>query len=242
MQRIKLSATESTSTYLKGLMATNSLSDFTVVSTLNQTQGRGQAHNAWESESGKNLTFSMLKYFEDFEVQHGFCLSMCVSLAIYEALTVLGIPRLSVKWPNDILTGNKKLCGILIENSLMGHAIKSSVIGIGLNVNQCVFQEPKASSLQLVLEKSLVLEQVLEIILEKLHYYLSTMVVGSEAVIKATYERLLYKKDVPATFIEPKGSAFMGRITGVSDEGKLRITLADDSHMVYNLKEVKMLY
>ena len=119
MQIIKLDATASTNTYLKELAAVKNLQDFTVVTTKDQTLGRGQLHSKWESESGKNLAISILKNNFDLSVEQGFLISMTVSLAILDSLRQLGIPKLSIKWPNDILSGNFKIGGILIENIIL---------------------------------------------------------------------------------------------------------------------------
>ena len=149
MQLIKLDATPSTNSYLKELMRELNLDDFTVVVCEHQTKGRGQQGNIWMSERGKNLIFSVLKYIEKVKTNNAFALNAVVSLAVYETLRTFKIPQVSVKWPNDIMSGNKKICGILIENTLKGNDLKKSIIGIGLNVNQEVFSElPHASSLK----------------------------------------------------------------------------------------------
>ena len=136
MQIIKLDATESTNTYLKELSAKKDLQDFTIILTENQTSGRGQLNSKWESENSKNLTVSILKKNIGITVDHLYLMNVCVSLSILESLNQFNIPNLKVKWPNDILSGNLKIGGILIENIISGSKIKRSIIGLGLNENE----------------------------------------------------------------------------------------------------------
>lgn len=243
MEIIKLSATESTNTHLKELMTFEIPSDLTVVIADIQTKGRGQVNASWESEPGKNLTFSVLKRHHQLSIDHHFLISMCVSLALYEVLLDLGVPRLAIKWPNDILSGTSKICGILIENSIAGREIKTSVIGIGLNVNQIsFFNNSKASSLKLLLSRELDLDMLLQIILDSLQRYLNEVAASNLTCMLGRYEDVLFKKNIPATFQEPNSPLFTGIIQGISKEGKLKIGLADDTIKEYGLKEIKLHY
>ena len=151
MRIIKLNAIDSTNSYLKKLCTTEPVSDYTAVIAENQTQGRGQMGTIWNSESSKNLTFSVFKELSDFQFEAPFYISMVVALSLLKTLDALSIPRLSVKWPNDILSADKKICGVLIENVIKQNAIKASIIGIGINVNQITFENlPQASSLKAI--------------------------------------------------------------------------------------------
>ena len=141
-------------------MHSEKLEDFTIVSANQQLNGRGQMGTQWESEAGKNLTFSVLKYFKNYQIQEQFLLNIITSLAVYNTLKNLFIPNLRVKWPNDILSGNFKICGILIENNLKNNIIQSSIIGFGLNVNQLEFGNlKKASSLKKIKGKTFNLDK-----------------------------------------------------------------------------------
>ncbi|MFS4469476.1 biotin--[acetyl-CoA-carboxylase] ligase [Maribacter sp. 2210JD10-5] len=243
MHVIKLGATDSTNSYLKGLLTEQKLQDFTVVLAENQTKGRGQVDTTWRSEPGKNLTLSILKYFEGIEAQHQFLINLCISLAVYDTLIALKVPRVSIKWPNDILSGTSKLCGILIENLISGQEIKSSVIGIGLNVNQTAFQkELNATSLQLLLSKELDKEYVLELLLKALKSYLEKAHMFHWEELLKTYEKKLFRKGVPSTFQRPDESYFMGIIQGVTETGSLKVLLKNDTCEEFGFKEVKLLY
>ena len=152
MQLIKLNATDSTNNYLKKLMLETVLDDFSVVVTNHQTKGRGQMGSEWSSEKDKNLTFSVLKSKTSLLLHQQFMLSILVSLSIVKTLEGYNIPKLAIKWPNDILSDHHKIAGILIENSIKNQQIEFSVIGIGLNVNQEIFEGlPKVCSLKHIL-------------------------------------------------------------------------------------------
>src|SRR5690606_23453831 len=129
---IKLDAIDSTNDFLKALSSQNELDNFTVVTAENQTKGRGQMGAKWESESGKNLIMSVL--VKDFvcDNEQIFNVNIIVSLAVIETLKSLHIPGLSVKWPNDIMSYNKKIGGILIENTIKSDGRIVSVVGLGL--------------------------------------------------------------------------------------------------------------
>ena len=246
MQIIKLNATESTNAYLKELFIDVALNDFTVVVANEQSKGRGQMGTVWESEPGKNLTFSVLKRFDGFMVSQQFMINVMVSMALYEHLKKLQIPDLSVKWPNDILSGHHKIAGILIENILSGDKIQSSIIGIGLNVNQMHFNNlPNVSSIKLILGKNMDLDELLRSILQSMQETFAVLNAKNASKINAileNYKSILFRKDKPSTFRDENEELFMGFITDVSAEGKLIVTLEDDVKKEFGLKEIKLLY
>ena len=129
MQIVKLDAIDSTNAYLKRTMQVSELEDYTVALAEKQTSGRGQQGTTWVSEQGKNLIFSVFKSFDSFYATKHFYLNIIVSLAVYQTLKKLNVPDLHIKWPNDILSGNAKVCGILIETIMAGGMLKSAIIG-----------------------------------------------------------------------------------------------------------------
>ena len=240
-QIIKLDATDSTNLYLKNLLSSTSPKDYTVVVTRKQLKGRGQMGTVWESEEGKNLTFSILKSFETFEADRQFQINMAVSLGLYTALTQLNVPNITVKWPNDIMSGSKKICGILIENILSGTQITKSIIGIGLNVNQNSFGNlSNASSLTTVTGQTFDLDFVLHSILEKLRVFLSPLEGGQVSSLKNKYESLLFRKDVVSTFKKNDETLFSGIVRGISTSGQLMLEQEDTVLSYYSLKEVSL--
>ena len=242
MKLIKLDAIDSTNEFLKGLSNKQEVQNFTVVSAENQLKGKGQMGAKWDSESGKNLIMSVLVSGFLFDNESVFNLNVVVSLAVIRALKKYNIPELSIKWPNDILSANKKIGGILIENSIKGTGTITSVVGLGLNVNQVQFENlPRASSLALVCNTFFDKEELLYGIVSEMEQ----MVANYKATASALWEEYangLFKIGVPTAFSDENENNFMGIIKGVSTMGKLQILLEDDSVCEYNLKEVQMLY
>ena len=243
MEIIKLNATNSTNTYLKNLLKEKQVKDLSCIWALSQTQGRGQQGAKWISEPGKNLTFSVLKKFENLSSEYHFLLNMEVSLAIFRALKKLYIPDLAVKWANDILSSKKKICGILIENTLHKEQISSSIIGIGLNVNQVFFNDlPNVSSLQKIMGHPFDLEEILLLICQELEVSLKSLSPTRFETMLDEYHTHLFRKDKPSTFEYPNGERFMGYIRGVSHNGQLQVEQEDALMSSFSLKEIKLLY
>ncbi|WP_209406155.1 biotin--[acetyl-CoA-carboxylase] ligase [Pseudozobellia sp. WGM2] len=243
MHLIKLDATPSTNDYLKALSASSSLVDFTTVWAIQQSKGKGQMGSVWLSEIGKNLTFSVLKNNLNLLVSESYTLNVCISLVLYDFLNDLNVPQLSIKWPNDILSGTSKLCGVLIENQLKGNQVSSAIIGIGLNVNQTDFHSLKnVTSLKLLFGRDFNLDNLLSKIMVKLQsIFIALKENGREAFWKA-YENVLFRKDKPSTFEDTHGQMFMGFIREVSFDGQLVVELEDKILKKFNLKELKLLY
>jgi BirA family biotin operon repressor/biotin-[acetyl-CoA-carboxylase] ligase len=241
LRLIKLDATNSTNSFLKELAQNSSLDSYTVVATKDQTSGRGQMNNYWESEPHKNLTFSVFTTLESLQIKHQAYLNFAVSLAIYDSLKSLSVPNLCIKWPNDIMSANQKICGILIETTFAQQRIKNTIIGIGLNVNQENFSNKliNPSSLKLILKKDFDLEQLLCSIVDRIKIKISAIEKGKFNETHEEYHTALYKKGIPTTFIDTKTSLFfMGIIVGVSKFGNLQIQLEDDSIIEYGIKEI----
>lgn len=122
----------------------------TVVMAREQTAGRGQRGNSWEAAPGLNVTMSMVLRPEGLEPARQFLISQVVSLAMVEVLEpLLPSHTVTVKWPNDIYVGDRKICGILIENVLEGRRIDRCTVGLGLNVNQREFLSPAPNPVSL---------------------------------------------------------------------------------------------
>ncbi|WP_350287806.1 biotin--[acetyl-CoA-carboxylase] ligase [uncultured Croceitalea sp.] len=242
MHLIKLDATDSTNQYLKELAVSKTLKDCTVIRAIKQEKGRGQMGSVWHSEEGKNLTFSILKYFSSFKVEDQIKLNCVVSLAVYKTLQELAVPDVRVKWPNDIMSGNHKVCGILIENMLKGSHIQQAIIGIGLNVNQTQFGNlEKVSSLKLLLGSEFDLDTLLEKLVVSITSNLDVIQTKNWIHVKRSYEEALYRKDKPSTFEGLNGNQFSGFIREVDIEGKLVIELEDKLLKQFAVKEVKLL-
>jgi BirA family biotin operon repressor/biotin-[acetyl-CoA-carboxylase] ligase len=243
MHIIKLNATDSTNSYLRRLSAKGTVEDYTIVITKKQLEGKGQMGTVWSSQTSKNLTFSVFKDVSEFNLEHPFYISIVTSLAIFKTLQFFSISRLSVKWPNDILSENKKICGVLIENVIKQNQIKGSIIGIGLNVNQTEFKNlPNASSLKIISGKIYTLDEVLNVIIKNLKAYFLLLKDEQYDTLKAEYQRHLFRKNKPSTFKDAEGSIFSGFIKGISDLGNLQVLLEDDITKEFDLKDITLLY
>lgn len=242
MKLIKLDAIDSTNDFLKALSSQDELENFTTVTAENQTKGKGQMGGKWESEVGKNLIMSVLVKDFIFNNEQVFNLSVVVSLAVSEVLKSLNIPDICIKWPNDILSYNKKLVGILIENTIKSDGRIVSVVGIGMNVNQTNYSEfPNASSLAVISGRSFDKEEIAFLIVEKIKENIQFWQTSAQDLWN-TYFNSLFKKGVPMPFKNLNDQNFMGIIQGVSPIGKLQVLLEDDSVAEFEIKEVKMLY
>jgi BirA family biotin operon repressor/biotin-[acetyl-CoA-carboxylase] ligase len=242
MKLIKLDAIDSTNDFLKGLSNKQGVENFTVVTAENQLKGKGQMGSKWDSESGKNLIMSVLVKGFLFDNESVFNLNVVVSLAAIRTLKKFNIPELSIKWPNDIMSANKKIGGILIENSIKGDGTITSIVGLGLNVNQMEFQNlPRASSLAIISNSYFDKEEILIEIINQIKEMIASY--GAKASFLWTeYTNELFRIGIPTAFTDENEINFMGIMKGVSDIGKLQILLDDDSVGEYNLKEVQMLY
>jgi len=224
-------------------MSQNVMGDFTVVSAENQTKGKGQFGSKWSANAAENLTFSVFVDTSFLQSQNQFYLSCAVSIAVFNALKKILVPQLSIKWPNDILSHHKKICGILIENIIKPNGISHSVIGIGINVNQLVFNtEFKASSLKNIMRKHFELDELLILVIIELQSQIKKLKEGKFDELHKVYENNLFKKNKPSTFMNVEGELFSGFIKNVTSSGKLQILLEDEVLQEFRLKEIKLMY
>ena len=242
MRIIKLDAIDSTNEFLKGLAYKQELKNFTVVTAENQTNGKGQMGAVWSSEASKNLTMSIL--VKDFlvDICEIYNLNIVVSLTVISVLEALKIPNLSIKWPNDIMAYNKKIGGILIENSIKSDGTIISIVGLGLNVNQTNFENlPKASSLAVICNTEFNKQDILFSIIDEMEKHIKLGKQNPD-VLWSNYTSKLFKIGKPMPFSSLNKINFMGIIQGVSSVGKLQILLEDDSVNEFDIKEIQMLY
>lgn len=243
MHIIKLSAIDSTNSYLKELTSKQTVENFTVVLAENQTNGRGQRGANWEVESGKNLTFSVLIKDVLLNFEEVFNLNVVVAVSLFQTFSNLKIPSLTIKWANDILADKKKICGILIENQFKSNSEILSVIGIGINVNQENFLNlPQASSLKNISGSDWNKEEVLLTFLNQFQNNINLYKNEGANYFWEVYHENLFKKNVPMAFEDNSNTKFMGIIKQVLPNGLLEIELEDDSLKLFDIKEIKMLY
>ena len=243
MKIIKLDAIDSTNDFLKNLSNQNETQNFTIVTAETQTKGKGQMGSKWISESGKNLIVSILEKEVLQNINQIFDLNVAVAVSILQAIETLKIKKLSIKWPNDIMSGNKKIGGILIENVIKPNNIIFSIIGFGLNVNQTNFDDlPNASSLKNITNKTFEKKLILIKIIEFLEKNIDVLRNNQQDQLWELYHKLLYKKDKIMAFEDQKNEKFMGIIQKVNPSGKLVLMKENDILQEYDVKEIKMLF
>ena len=207
------------------------------------TGGRGKRGSGWMANPGQNLTFSILYPKIKVEVDRQFLLSAVVSVAVVKALEIFNIPNLKVKWPNDIMSGNFKIGGILIENIVKNNQMSASVIGVGLNVNQVDFPGlPQAASLKLLTGITYELEEVLDGILTSIENDLRLISLTNQSQVLEEYAERMFRKDVVSTFQYPDNSYLTGIIRGVTTAGRLNVEIENSVFKTFDLKELKLMY
>ncbi len=243
MIHFKLDATNSTNSYLKELVRQGAPGNWTVVSTRKQMQGRGQQGAVWFSDRGKNLTFSILIKEIGLKASDQFLLNCAVSQGIFRAMKAFDIPRLKVKWPNDIMSGSSKLAGILIENSLVSDRITHSIVGIGLNVNQEEFPSylPDAVSMKQRTQNHYDLNAILKTLVDCIKAEIGLIETGQYETLRTNYTEHMYRRNAPHMFRVPTGQPFLAEITGTTDKGLLVLRKEDGSQAFYSFKEIEYL-
>ncbi len=238
---IQLDKTDSTNNYASALLSDKKSACNTVVTAKLQEKGKGQGSNQWQSEYGKNLLCSIIICPGFINAFDQFRLSKVSSLAIRDCLADLGVSTV-IKWPNDILTAGKKIAGILIENSLLRDMITSSVIGIGINVNQETFEDMplKAASVLQETLKSNDLNHVLKLLLDKFELWYSMLESNEADEIDKEYLKSLYGLNTFLPF--RKGNvSFDAMITGVEESGELFLRRRDGKLLKVVFREIEYL-
>ena len=216
--------------------AKETASDALVVVTDYQTAGRGCGTNTWESERGANLLYSMLIHPTDLPANRQYLISMAVAVSIAKVLSAY-VRNVSIKWPNDIYVGDRKICGILIENQLQGSSIRDSIIGVGLNVNQLCFlsDAPNPVSLANLTGRLYDLSELLQQLLEAFDAEWADL-----EGVRSRYLPLLYRRTGFHRYRDAL-SEFMAELVTVEDEGHLVLRDADGDIRRYAFKEVHFL-
>lgn len=238
---IELKQTASTNVYTDKLLHSEKPEEGTVIIAYKQTKGKGQDKSKWESEANKNLTFSIILYPEFLNPSEQFRLIEVISLGITDYIKIL-LPskqEIKIKWPNDIYIDDQKLCGTLVQNSIVGSKLTECIIGIGLNVNQEKFlsDAPNPVSLKQITGVGYILQQCLKELcscIDKRYYQLKNK---QYAQLESDYLLLLYRINETHDFIihEDKVRA---SITGITNYGQLKLESVD--HKIYEcgMKEV----
>ena len=241
LKYVHLEQIDSTNAYLQRQQSERDIRNW-VVSADEQTAGKGMGSNGWESEVGKNLTFSLAVDMSFLPAERQFLLSEAVPLGIIEVLDkMLPAEKLSIKWPNDIYFENRKLAGILINSTIKANMMDVSIIGIGLNVNQMQFQDwpTHPISLKMIMGKDYDLPQLLQQIAE--HILLKVeQLRNNPTAIEQGYLKRLFRYHAWADY-EVKGKALRLFMTGIDAFGRLQLVDEQQELHCYEVKQIKFL-
>lgn len=234
----EFSELDSTNNEAERLMGPD-LEDRTVILTYKQTAGRGQMGNSWESEPDKNVLMTVVFRPDELAVENQFDLSMMISLAVYDVVSRY-VQGCTIKWPNDIYVGEKKIAGILIEQNIKGRFVETSLCGLGLNVNQGKFSEslPNPVSLYQLLERELPRENVRDELLEAIDRRYRWLL--DDNSLRHDYLNVLYRRTGIYDW-EDESGVFQAEIEGINEYGQLVLLDSDQQKRVYGFKEVKYL-
>jgi BirA family biotin operon repressor/biotin-[acetyl-CoA-carboxylase] ligase len=230
---------ESSNIHAQALIKQGEIKHGDVILTDYQQQGKGQLSTKWDSEANENLLFSLYLQLS-WPADRLFQLSKMASLAVYDLLDNLAVPELKIKWPNDILLNSKKICGILIENSIQANRAIHTVIGIGLNVNQLTFPEfdRQATSLKETLGREFDRDQLLKQLLNCFSVRLNQFAHHQESLDRG-YQEVLFGRDRKLEF-ESEGNTFKAVLKGVDQYGRLMLEKAGE-RLFFDLKEIRFL-
>ncbi len=219
---LHIGSIDSTNSYAKNLCSKTTPIDGTVIITDNQTAGRGLGKNKWLSNPGENLTFSIIYNSSFIRAEDQFNLSMAVAIGVLTALPNLKAEDYKLKWPNDIYYGDRKLGGILIENTIVGANLKQSIVGIGLNVNQVDFSDdlPNPISLKMITGENYDLFNLLSVTCCSIEACYLKLKNDLTEELKQQYLAVLYRKDMEVDF-ESDGVKQRGVILGVDKYGRI---------------------
>ncbi|MCO5260433.1 MAG: biotin--[acetyl-CoA-carboxylase] ligase [Crocinitomicaceae bacterium] len=235
---IHLDSIDSTSNYVANLQKQGNLTHGTAIIADEQTEGRGQRGTVWSTVPGLNLTLSFYVEFDDLLVENQTSIHHWVALSAIRFLDKIGV-KSCIKWPNDILTKNGKMAGILIENTLGGKNVKSSIIGIGLNVNQIDMQGLNATSIKLETGNNFLLLELAQMLFNELNILFEILQFKRYQTLKDDYLANLWGMHKEVRFIR-NNITETGVITGINQLGSLEMK-TNNGVEYFNLKEIKFI-
>lgn len=213
-----------------------------LVAALHQTAGKGMGENLWEGEPGKNLAFSFYIRPTFLNPDQQFYINIFTSLAVFELIGSIVKPSpVKIKWPNDIYAGNGKIAGILIQHAIRGNLIVHSLVGIGLNINQCQFKNPNAVSIGNLTNREYDLREMLTNLLTHLNRCYTNIQSGKLEASRKAYKNALLGKDQWMQF-RYRNNRINARITGISQMGFLQLETDTKTKIECDLKEIEFLF
>ena len=236
---IKVNATRSTNDRVKMLIKSKKIESGDIVVAKYQYGGRGQNTNKWYSSYGKNLLCSILYRPLDVNVNQIFCINQVVSLAVLKTIRKFNKDKCFIKWPNDIMSVNKKISGILVENSLSLNHVNYSIIGVGINVNQVLFKKlPNAISLKKISNSDIIIQEVLNELIENYKFYFSR--INELRYINEEYNKNIFGKDGCKFVVD--GRIQHGKIISISNNGIVKLKLDSEGIQEFDPRKIRILY
>lgn len=217
---------------VEGERMTVALADF-------QTAGRGQGENVWESERGKNITFSIKSHPRNLPVARQYVMLEAGALAVRDALADYA-DDITIKWPNDVYYRDYKISGTLSECSVSSAGIRYCILGMGININQREFvgNAPNPISLYGVRGEETDRMEVLRAVVERFDAYLKMVDEGCYDEIDSLYKSALYRRKGFFTYMD-EGGRFEAEYHDILTNGHLVLRRRDGTLSEYAFKEVK---
>ncbi len=236
-QIIHLPTVDSTHNYIANLVRLKEINHGTAILADEQTHGRGQRGTTWQSQSGQNLITSIFLEFNHFPVHKQVSINHWVTVSLINLLKSVNVEA-KIKWPNDIYVQNRKVCGVLVENTISSSGIKHALVGIGLNVNQVSFDFVKASSLRLLMNREFDVKELFDRLLIEMNS-LYPLLLEQRFYLKTLFLEHLWKLNQSVEF-NWKGSKTVGIIRGTDDFGLLQMEIEGNIHL-FQLKEIEFI-
>lgn len=216
------------------------LPDMTLIYANEQTAGRGQVGNSWESDYDLNALFTIVCRPTFVRPAEQFLISQCMALAIQEVVEGEGVQNVTIKWPNDIYAGDLKISGTLIECDLMGKSISNCIIGTGINVGQRRFRSdaPNPVSMRQLTGREHDWQEVMFNTYYTFQHYYNMLQRGDRDTIVSRYMNRLYRREGFYTY-EDKDGCFEAEIASIEPTGHLVLRRKDGTLSRYEFKEVK---
>jgi len=234
---------DSTNTRASQLILQKEVPEGSVVIAGYQQSGRGQRGTVWQSAAGENLLMSVVLYPGFIVAPKIFALNQAVALAVYDTIAEITTEKIHIKWPNDIMVSDKKIGGILIENSFRGADITSTLAGVGLNVNQKKFDDfnLRATSLALLTNNIFDISQLAKSLHNKIEFWYDALKQKNYQLIDEFYHGRLYRLNEFSKY-KIKNETYLGTIRGVDDTGKLLFEKESGELLKLDNKEIVFVF
>jgi BirA family transcriptional regulator, biotin operon repressor / biotin---[acetyl-CoA-carboxylase] ligase len=232
----------STNNYVANKVLLGEMEHGSVILAGNQSAGKGQREAKWDSEPYKNISLSVFLEYVNLSLNNLAKINQFVSLACCDFLKEYH-QDFKIKWPNDLVFGNQKIVGILIESQLEKSNVKSSIIGIGINVNQEIFGNYNATSLKTICEKEFHIQDLAFQLIEKLNFRFEQFNNYKFSELKSDYLKNLWLFQTKSNFKNSQtGEIFEGIISDVDENGNLIVlNLTTNKQITFRNKEIEFL-